>query len=102
MNTATLYILASTHCLLGDDLVTGIKQKIFVQNNFGVELDVSNILHIKLIANLYFDLQVAPLLELPFLLYISSDIILKLIWIKPKFTFKHRRTVFKVCVYSYV
>ena len=40
----------------------------------------------------------APSLELLFLLYLSSDVMLKLIWIKPKFTFKHRRTVFKVCV----
>ena len=41
-------------------------------------------------------LQVAPSLELIFLLYISTDVFLKLLWIKPKFTIKHRRTVLKV------
>ena len=44
------------------------------------------------------DLQVAPCVELFFLFYISIDVVLKLLWIKPKFAFKHRRTVFKVCI----
>lgn len=47
-----------------------------------------------------YDIQVAPSVELLFLFYISIDVILKLLWIRPKFAFKHRRTVFKVRVYN--
>ncbi|XP_065889561.1 two pore channel protein 1-like isoform X2 [Dysidea avara] len=39
--------------------------------------------------------RIAPVLELVFLFCLSVDIALKLLWIKPKFAFKHYRTIFK-------